>query len=266
MFVRASQLADRESFADPTTVYVAVTRFDLPMPRWPESRRLRESGELPAWTARRVALFRQRCLPSMLAQSPRPHLWFLLCDRDGAPAADELRASLAGHGWIVPLPLSWDWEQRYAPAIRAEVAERCGAAWSRVCATRLDNDDSLHRSYHAALDEAVGRLGETPEAVALNFPFGAAWDGRHLRVHLTESQWFATVEPFDRFAGPYQRKHAQIAEVARLAQVFTDRPMYVHHRHEQNASGAWRQRTAPPLADPAGVLREFGLGMEVAPG
>lgn len=269
MFVRLPPLAKRTAFRNPDVLFVAMTRFDVPVPKMPRMVEVLARGEMDAWTEERAAIFRRWCLPPMLGQSVRPHAWVILFDEDVKPASAALVEELRAHDFIVPLFLGPNWKKHLAATTTAALDDRFGAgAFRYVCCTRLDSDDSLHAGFHAAVDEAVAiwRGEGDPEApVVLNFPFGVMQHGGSLYVRHLENLFFAMLEGHGSFRGPYVGTHTKIHEVAPVVHVFTDQPAYAYHRHDQTLSGGTDRPKFARIADPERVLRSFALVRQEAP-
>jgi Putative rhamnosyl transferase len=255
--------AEQKAFVNGEILQVAMTRFNLPLAGTHFADAVARRG-YEAWCAHRVDVFRAVCLPTMLKQQVKPQAWILLLNERSTPAVDRLVAELAAHEWIVPLPLGADWAERLPGESSRVLQERFGSIDpAYVCCTRLDNDDSVHRRYHAVLDAVIARLRkQAPLSVplCLNFPYGVMqYEGR-LLVRLKEKHFFGLVEAFDDFRTPYQVEHTKIDGIAPVLDVFTERPMWIHHRHGENASGDTRQASSfEEFANPARVLRNFGL-------
>lgn len=247
----------RDRFANADVLFACMTRFDVRMSNVPGAAKI---GDRHEWTRHRADAFRRWCLPSMLAQEPRPHAWAVCFDEDLTEATAALIADLAPHEGVYPV-LTGD---RWYPDAKRQLLEAAranhGDRFSLVCCSRLDSDDAFHVRFHAACDEALLRLRKSPTfgpTVCLDFPYVVVADGSRVMPSPRSKVAFATVEPIARFGGPMAFAHTRVDEHHPLVEVFTDRPSYCYRKHGRNISGPW-SGSHPAFAQPGAVLSWFG--------
>jgi hypothetical protein len=261
MFINIGSIANRTSFVSSDTLYIAMTRFNV---RTPGGAEIRAQGAFAEWTARRVEIFQRYCLTPMVKQRIKPHAWVILFDEDVTPPIAALLERLREHPWIVPLLLGDDWATRYAAETRKFLKNRFGDGdYELICCTRLDSDDSLNTRFHTAVDAAVTLLRDawtSDASFCVNFPFGAMQHGDSLMIYIKEKHFFALVEPFGSFRGPYRFNHRKVDQYVPVVDVLTERPMFIYHGHDQNITGPFKRVSLDEFADRQRVLRHFALG------
>jgi hypothetical protein len=265
MLLWVSRLEATDRFANRDVLYAAMTRFNVAMPATPGAAAIRERDEIESWTRRRITVFQDLCLRSMLHLRLKPHAWVILFDREINPPVAELIAALGQHDWIVPLYCGDDWVDQVADETRAVLRERFGRRFSHVACTRLDSDDSLHTDFYAAVDLALTKLRQRQTLagpLCIDFPFGVMPAGDRLMIQLKEKHVFVLVEPFDQLRTPYFCEHTRIDDHVPLRSVLTDRPMFVYQRHDANISGPLTRAAWDAFADRERVLGYFGLAPE----
>ena len=266
MLIRVRDEVERSAFRNLDVAYITMTRFSVPMPKTPGAVEIRASGAFEEWLAKRVELFRDYCLAPMVQQSIRPHAWLILFGKDVTPPVADLLEELREHDWIVPLILGDDWTARVADETRSVVRSRFeGQDFKFICCARLDSDDSLNVGFHAVIDAALAKLrrsGTPDPSVCINLPFGAMRHQDSLMVCLRENHFFAVVEPFETFRGPYRFNHTKVGQFFPVINVFTEQPVFIFQRHDLTTSVLQTEefyRSFEQFADPHRVLGHFGL-------
>lgn len=128
-----------------------LTRFNLREVAGPQAGPLPPAVIGDDWLARRIPLFRDFCLPSVLAQTVKPDQWLIFMDTHTPQRfRDELAALVQGQPWIRLLYV--DGMPACMPALRDHIAQHA-VDCSHVITSRIDNDDCLHRGFIAAVQQ-----------------------------------------------------------------------------------------------------------------
>jgi hypothetical protein len=95
------------------------------------------------WTRRRIELFRQYCLPSIINQTSKTFSWLLYFDTDTPEEFNEFLKELSLFSFISICYCKGieDFNLNYIKEVK--VRTRSSVKW--VITTRIDNDDCLHR-------------------------------------------------------------------------------------------------------------------------
>ena len=216
-------------------------------------------SDMSGWTASRLPLFRDTCLPSVLRQSVRPDRWFIgFNDSDRDSVADVL-ALIAPYPWIVPV---WDHGTPSA-SFASSVAAAAPAGTTRVLSLRLDNDDAVNILFVAACRTyAAAVLAKRPELddFWLSFPVG---------LQYSKGRCALKVDTHSHYLGRCAAETSNIVNRINHNHLFqggrvvftplTREPMWLENIHGDNVSNVMR-------ADPLSIgptdrlLRSFGLG------
>lgn len=95
------------------------------------------------WTRKRIALYKEYCLPSIINQSCKEFKWFLYFDTDTPEEFNEFLNELSSFPFINVCYCKGieDFNVSYID----EVKKRIGRSAKWIITTRIDNDDCLHR-------------------------------------------------------------------------------------------------------------------------
>lgn len=258
-------------FENSDVAFFPITRFNLRMAAGPgtksthlKGRHLVESPEYEAFWRHRIDIFERVCIPSVLNLSPLPHAWFIGFGEIDPPFLQEFLERLSLYPWIRPYFQKQD-DPRSEPPVKQLLAEQMQVLGKRfVCATRLDSDDSLHQQFLGMLDVAIAQLrqrGMGNEKRSLNFPYGLVEADGALSVHLRSTSMFQSwFTPATMVEGPYSVPHDRVRERMPLAEILTNMPMWMYHRHDDvidTPSAIPRDRL--PLTDAERIFPLFGL-------
>ena len=215
-------------------------------------------SDMAGWTASRLPLFRDTCLPSVLGQRVRPDRWFIgFDDRDPDSVADVL-SLIAPYPWIVPV-----WDHGTASAsFASSIATAAPAGTTRVLSMRLDNDDAMNILFVAACRTyAATVLARRPELddFWLSFPVGVQYSkGRCALKVDTHSHYLArcAAEP-SNIVNRINHNHLFL-EGRVVFTPLTREPMWLENIHGDNVSNVMRS-DALSIGPTDRVLRIFGL-------
>lgn len=130
--------------------FVTATRFSLRVKSEWESRAFGDDSQRPAWLSFRADLLRKGLERSLLAQSRRPDLAYLLLDADDRPFFESRLAN------SIFTPLYKD----RTPVVRMLLSDLKQRAWSHhVAIARIDSDDLIHDGYVASVCREILRAG-----------------------------------------------------------------------------------------------------------
>jgi hypothetical protein len=117
-----------------------VTQFNLR--NFPKSNNT-ETENWIQWTRKRIALFKEYCLPSLVNQSCGDFTWLLYFDAETPEEFLGFTQEMAGYPFI-QVCFSQGNEGFYAEYM-TEVRKRIGTETKWILTTRIDNDDCLHK-------------------------------------------------------------------------------------------------------------------------
>ena len=253
-------------------VYAIVTRFNLV---WPElygrdhlqQRHLPGAPGYQEYWRRRIALFEQGCLPSVLALDPRPDQWIIGFDEEVTPDIEALIARLSVYPWIlavlVPRVDGKRWESSIVSPALELLAHQHGA--ELVCSMRFDSDDAIHSRFISMIDTVLERdlkrSDPTPTPWCINPTLGLVEVDEGLAVTVDSATQFATiVERAGAIKGPYQGNHHKIASLMPLTEVLTSRPMWLYRRYGEGIDNAFsRAPSAMIVPLNHSIVEDFGL-------
>ncbi len=123
-----------------------ITRFNLRNPKW-ELTKNNETLLDDRWMSERLDLFRNFCLPSVVAQSCKNFKWLLFFDVTTKPVfKEQVEAMIAGFGFIEAAYI--DGMPAFYDGISAYVSK---STQPYLITSRIDNDDSIHKDFIAVV-------------------------------------------------------------------------------------------------------------------
>lgn len=131
-----------------------ITRFNLrnSNPAWSKDKAGKEvlTGD---WMKKRMELFLNYCLPSVINQTNKNFLWFIYFDTTTSDEIRKINNELEGkYQGLVQIFYAGgynDFLQRYC----ADVLSFCVSGQDHVITTRLDNDDIIHKDFVKNIQE-----------------------------------------------------------------------------------------------------------------
>jgi hypothetical protein len=182
-----------------------------------------------AWLESRFAIFRDICLPSVVAQTDQTFVWLVYFDRNTPPDyLGRVRELLSPHPHFrVVLCDAFDDASR-ANALREELA--ADTRW--LLTTRLDNDDGWRRDFVERLHAALRFEGRE----CLNFTTGLIWSQGMTLIYRHRSNAFASMfEPVEGFRTVWCVQHLELDQVAPIRQI-DGPPAFIQVIHARNLS------------------------------
>jgi hypothetical protein len=248
--------------AEYSGLHILVTRYNL------RTKDDISSEEKKRWLDDRLPLFRDFCLPSVLAQTKTPDLWILGFDGETRDLVEPVLDAVKEHSWIIPA-----WQRRignsyehWSRAVRRELRPRLPTSLSHVALTRLDNDDALGRTYIeqvAGYSRKVATNRPDLEEFWILFPLGADYVKKRCFFNVYPGNAFPTVVTRRRIILKKERffvDHSTL--LSGDYTVFlpvTSAPMWLRNIHGgailNSRSGQARLAFVPTRA----ALRQFGL-------
>lgn len=129
-----------------------ITRFNLKKTDWNTDKNSKLVLD-SLWLKKRVVLFEDFCLPSVLGQSSKNFKWLIFFQEGSQKDLKDLLLELARHTFIEAIFLNGYQEfQNNLPNILQKKLEN-SPDW--LLTTRLDNDDALHKNYIKELQKAI---------------------------------------------------------------------------------------------------------------
>ena len=278
VMVNPGRTGGARQFRNPDVAYFAVTRFNLYWEQLVDKKHYHGSErhipghpEYADYWRERIEMFRKLCLPSMLNQRVRPHAWFVAFNQARSPDIDDVLAELHQFPWIVPFfPEDGEkWQSTELPTMLREQAQKIGKEF--VCTIRFDTDDTLHPSFFAALDGAVGlgREKGLPEGdrICFNLMHGLLRTRNRVQVRLSPTnQFLAVFEPAKTARGPHDGGHNFISQKMPVIEVVTQFPLWIYNLHEGSISGYREFDSSLDAPSPSDLLREFNVITEESDG
>ena len=205
----------------------------------------------PEWLAERFVLFERFCLPSLVGQTRLAFTWLLRYDPAATPPAYEQRLRSYEDAFnnlrLVPETSSFS---------RA-IAGSLGLRRCRLLTTRLDNDDALHRTAIALIQDHT--TGDDLEF--LNVPLGYCYSDPNGHIRLVRNESNHVLSLAENYEGELPRtavcaNHNRAREVAPVRQVGR-RPGWLEVVHTRNVRNDLQGR---PCALPD-LREEFNVGV-----
>jgi hypothetical protein len=131
-------------------VHFIITQFNLR--NFPKS----NHGDFESWiqwTRKRIILFKEYCLPSIINQSSKAFNWLIYFDAETPSEFNEFIKELSSFSFIEICYCKGieDFNQNYIE----EVKQRTGPDLKWVLTTRIDNDDCLHKDAIMTIQESL---------------------------------------------------------------------------------------------------------------
>lgn len=161
-----------------------ITRFNVPTSFGPPQGWLDNK-----WLESRIQLFRQVCLPSILAQRNQNFTWLvLMSDQTPCYFREEVIKMISGQSFVGEVLLI---SERYEIALRLEMQRRklCGTPY--LLTTRLDSDDALCRGFVSTLQSTVCDQDYTFVSFSEGFTFSI--ETLELRKYIFPTNPFASL-------------------------------------------------------------------------
>lgn len=242
--------------------HVILTRFNLRMFR--EQRGIDDVAGLQQWVDRRLPVFADVCLPSVVGQLSRPHRWLIGVDGLHPEMVEPLAELCAPYPWVVLVEQGADDTFR-EPYRRAMSRDDVPTA-THVLTTRLDCDDALALDYVRTADAyaaAVLAADAAPDDFWMSFPVGAQLAKGRFRLYVHTTNHFLTrvVVAGDHVSRDATALAEAHSKVFRLGQpVFlpmTSTPMWLQNVHDHNVLNKVRGSFA--LGPPPRLAEHFGI-------
>jgi len=245
-----------------TALHILVTRYNL------RTGRDISRAEKQRWLEGRLPLFQDFCLPSVLAQTKRPDLWILGFDGEEPELVEPVLDTVKEYSWIVP---AWqkkngNFYESWGRSIRREIRPHLHDALSHVALTRMDNDDSLGRTFIeevAGYSRTVSTNRPDLDEFWILFPLGADYVNKRCFLHVYPSNAFPTVVRKRRKLLKRERffvDHSTL--LSGNYTVFlpvTTAPMWLRNVHEGTILNSRARRARFALVPTRAALRQFGL-------
>ncbi|GAB6842391.1 hypothetical protein HNR00_003599 [Methylorubrum rhodinum] len=243
-----------------------ITRFNL----WDENLR-RAAGILEEdaylnWIERRIVLFRESLLPTLVHQTYNDFQLLLFFDTNMDSRTSAFIESLQEFGFIKPLfvdfRLKHGWSH-FENTLAAEILSST-VVGDVVATTRIDSDDALSIGFMQNLNQYCSRIGYD-EAIAdmyVNFPFGLQCTDRDIRILMYNRNPFQTMlEAREKYLneniwvrkGVFQTAHDRTFKVGKIINVITSFPMWAQFVHGGNVAN--HAKASLPIAVHSDPLR-----------
>ena len=203
--------------------------------------------------AHRFALFERYTVPSVMAQArATPFTWILFSHPD---TPDEFKARLAGHTRKSPW-IHIEWRAEFdGVSARQAVAKLLRPETRRVITSRVDNDDSIGRTFMDVLKAEAAKAPLDRGGSFINFDLGYHLHaGAVYRAEHRSNLFCSAVEEREGFKGVYGVKHVDLESLYPVVHV-RSRRHWLTVIHDRNASN-----TVDGTRCPSAALRaEFGF-------
>lgn len=230
--------------------HFVITRFNLRMKSW-----LVTAEEADKWLPDRIKIFEQFTLPSMLKQSNKNFIWFLLFD----PSIKDNENYNAFLNQFETLdfiqPVYIDTSQKgVIPSLREEIARRVTDV-RQIITTRLDNDDAVDQDFIQTIQDNVF----ANKSYVLNFDDGLGYSTDFFSfIKCNQVNPFASfiecVDDINDLQTVYCRNHPKLKEVADVVHL-KGQYMFLVNYHNQNVSNTQFLTIVPDI--PAHYLKRF---------
>jgi hypothetical protein len=151
-----------------------------------------------AWFDRRLELFEQHCLPSMLGQTSQDFTWLVFCDPVTPPGVIERLRALSDKITIADCR-AYTSVRGKAPDDLRDLDKFVAPGSEVVITTRLDSDDALHRSAIELVQRHAAPFKDSVDPVLLHsFPLGCKLDIGDRRLYRTRYQQNAFLSLLER--------------------------------------------------------------------
>ncbi len=231
--------------------HFVVTRFNLRMKTW-----LATDEDADKWLPNRIKIFEQFTLPSMLAQSSKNFVWFLLFD----PSIKEKDCyrnflnKLEGIDFIQPLYIDAS-KKGIIPSLREEIAKHVSECTCQIITTRLDNDDAVDQDFIRVIQDNV--IGN--KSYILNFDDGLGYSEDFVSfIKCNQVNPFASfiecVNDVNDLQTVYCCNHPKLKDIADVVHLKGQYMFFVNY-HDQNVSNNQFLTIVPDI--PTHYLKRF---------
>ncbi len=232
---------------------VLLSRFNLYIPKFREMAGLDDQG-YEDWCRRRVALFRNYTLPSVLGQQPgHPFKWLIYFDTETNASIDDLLSELRNHDFIHCIQFDLRGKsavQPFTDQIQLDIDRIVHPTARYFATTRLDTDDALGRHFFANLDHHLHRMKLTDypgDVAAITFPFGSQIMGDVINAYIYDRNPFITLVEKHPMHGAEQPirsvfsvAHYDVERIAVLYRALTTTPQWLQVIHGGNAANEFK--------------------------
>jgi hypothetical protein len=213
--------------------HIVLTRFNMHLPGMPKA-----SAD---WTARRLPVFTQVCLPSLLQQLTRPARWLVGADGEDGELIERLSGLTSGNRWI--RITAQDPGESFNTAFERELTNERLDGVEFVLTTRVDCDDAIALDYIRNVERyALALLGRAVGGSDfwISFPYGAQLSaGRYYAYPHIRSHFLTRVVSTDLFLQPQPTalrvRHSRLFDGGETVFApMTTTPMWLQNVHGQN--------------------------------
>lgn len=227
-------------------LHVCITRFNL----------ARKLVLPPKWLEGRVSLFEQYCLSSLMAQTEKNFIWYVLFDERSPD-------------WLVKKTKAWEkqckqfvpvkcgaWKQVTVSSCVTDLIQQAAnkEKATHILTTRFDNDDGLNERFIALLQQNVRKqffnfmVYDFPEGLRLDYNAKKAY--HYTRPHspfLSLLQRYPDPSPKRKFLTIYgfPEGHGFIWKYAPIRMLMKKTPMWVQVIHDTNISNKMKGTEKP---------------------
>jgi hypothetical protein len=188
--------------------HFVLTRFNVRF-KGTSTARIHDS----AWLTKRLQLFEQFCLPSIVRQTRLPNAWIVFFD-DGTPdgARSQFEEMIRPHAFIKSVYCS-----DFSPELAAECVRRYaspGCEW--LITTRLDNDDAIN----SRLLETIFECASAGKYEFINAPNGLIiFQDRFYRITDRSSPFISASESIENVKTVMIDQHHHLGRYAPIRQL-----------------------------------------------
>lgn len=243
--------------------FLLVSRFNIYLPAytsdWSEQ-------DLVDWSVRRLSIFKEICLPSVINQSERKFHWLILCDSmqsDIATALEEVVKKIS-FAHIVRCDRNPD----PVAEIKKRVINFCSdlnlSPDSLVCTARLDCDDGINREYVNNINIYArsyfsNENAETP--VCFSYCYGTQLkDDVFYALSYPHNPFISLIERFSpSMETVYAANHGFIDKLAPVSIMHTRQPMWIQVVHGRNVMNQLYNDVQPLSLTAESKKKMFGI-------
>ena len=238
-----------------------TTRFNI----WDESLRrgagILEPDAYRAWLTRRIRIFNELLLPTIVSQTFQGFHYLLVLDTERDETLDAFLDHLSPYQMIRPVFI--DLRQAHPWSVYEKALGQEILALSKpgeiVATTRLDSDDAINVDFMSALNRYCTQIeaSRVGAGMYLNFPLGLQINGTDVSLHVVNRNPFQTMlESREKYLdnriwtrkGVFQTAHNRTDKVSEVVNLTTRLPMwaqFVHGGNVANVDGANLLKLAP---------------------
>lgn len=158
------------------TEHFLITRFNIRNEDWEKDKNCQKILD-DTWLSKRISLFKEFCLPSVLHQSSKEFKWLIFFENKKDKQIDILIDLLKQYDFIEPIFING--YGHFLSSISQIVQQKLPIKAKLVLTSRLDNDDALHKDYIKTLQRKI----ILEHNAVVYFPYGLCLDlGRKKRL------------------------------------------------------------------------------------